>query len=210
MKLLTNDFSWRDDLTPLQTQCRESCPLSRCVFICSYLNGDVAVGASYDPRDSQRDVIVDGVGAIGARVLTVIHFGEGGSDKLQRLLQSVGVLRASVQYVSSQFDTGQDALIPVDFIESQQHGLQSLDPSLSVDLPTVLRALALLVHREEAADHQVALQRDLPLGVSVIADHRQTLGSPGKERYTSAQQDEVGQPQRSGHRAHPQHRGFPQ
>lgn len=90
--------------------------LSWCVFISSYLNGNIAVGASYDPRDSQRDVIMDGIGAIGARVLTVVHFGEGGPDKLQRLLQSVGVLRASVQYMSSQSDPRQDVLILVDFI----------------------------------------------------------------------------------------------
>ncbi len=158
--------------------------LLECVFVSSYLNRDITVGASYDPRDSQRDVIVDGIGAIRARVLTVIHFGEGGPDKLQRLLQSIGVLRASVQYMSSQFDTRQDALVLVDFIQGQQHGLQSLDPSLSIDFPTVLCTLTLLVHREQAANHQISIQCDLPLGVSVIAYHRQTLGSLGKERYT--------------------------
>lgn len=52
------------------------------VFTSPYLNGDIAVGPSYDPRDSQRDIIMDCVGAIRARVLTVIHFGEGGPDKL--------------------------------------------------------------------------------------------------------------------------------
>ena len=56
-------------------------PLSVDVFY-SYLNGDIAVGTSYDPRDSQRDVIMDGVGAVGARILAVVDFGEGGPDKL--------------------------------------------------------------------------------------------------------------------------------
>lgn len=182
-----------------------------CHSVClNYLNGDITVGASYDPGDSQRDVIMDGIGAVGACVLAVIHFGEGGPDKLQRLLQSVGVFGASVQYVSSQFDSRQDALILVDFIQSQQHGLQSLDPSLSIDLPAVLCSLALLVHREQPADHQISFQCDLPLGVSGITHRRQALGSLGQQRHIEAQQAEAGQPGGSGHKAHPQHRGFPQ
>ncbi|TNN85645.1 hypothetical protein EYF80_004278 [Liparis tanakae] len=166
-------------------------PAVETAYLGSYLNGDITVGASDDPRDSQRDVIMDGIGAIGACVLTVVHFREGGPDKLQRLLQSVGVLRASVQYMSSQFDPRQDAFVVVDFIECQQHGLQSLDPSLSIDLPTVLYSLTLLVHREQAANHQISFQCDLPLGVSVIPYHRQPLGRLGKERHTQAHQAEV-------------------
>lgn len=175
-----------------------------------YLNGNITVGSSNDSRDGEWNLVLDGPGAVRADEARILHLGEGGSDKIKGLLQRVCVFRAGVKDVGSQLEPRKDAVAGVNLIKCQQHGLQSLDPPLSIDLPTVLCALTLLVHREQAANHQISVQSDLPLGVSVITHSRQTLGSMGKERHTEAQQAEVGQPEGSGHRAHPRHRGFPQ
>lgn len=51
-----------------------------------YLYGDAAEGSADDPRDSQRAVVLQGVGAVGADELCVVHFGERGSHELQSLL----------------------------------------------------------------------------------------------------------------------------
>lgn len=48
----------------------------------SYLYGDAAEGSADDSRDSQRAVVLQGVGAVGADELCVVHFGERSSHKL--------------------------------------------------------------------------------------------------------------------------------
>lgn len=129
-----------------------------------YLNGNVAVGASDDAGDGQRDLVLDGPGTIGADEARVVHLGEGGPDEIERLFQSVRVFGAGVQDVGSQLQSGQDAIAIVDFIQSQQHGLQPLDAPLVVDLAAVLRPLAFVVHGEQPTDHHVPVQDDLVLG----------------------------------------------
>lgn len=57
------------------------------VFVAeSYLYGDAAEGSADDSSDSQRAVVLQGVGAVGADELCVVHFGERSSHKLQSLL----------------------------------------------------------------------------------------------------------------------------
>ena len=130
----------------------------------SYLNGNIAVGSSDHARDGQRNIILDRVGAVGADEPGLVGLGQGRPDKLQGLLQSIGVLGAGVQDVRSQLEAGQDAGVGVDLVQGQQHGLQPLDAPLFVDLAAVLRPVPLLVHGEKPPDDQVPIQDDLPLG----------------------------------------------
>lgn len=52
----------------------------------SDLYRDAAEGSADDSRDSQRAVVLQGVGAVRADELCVVHFGERGSHKLQSLV----------------------------------------------------------------------------------------------------------------------------
>lgn len=129
-----------------------------------YLNGNVTVGAPDDPRDGQRDLVLDGPGPVRADEAWVLHLGERGPHEIQRLLQSVSVLRAGVQDVSSELNPGKDAIAGVDLIERQEHGFQPLDPPFLIDHSAVLGPLAFVVHREQTPDHQVPVQDNLVFG----------------------------------------------
>lgn len=123
-----------------------------------YLNGNITVGPSNHPRDGQWDIILDGPGPIRADEAGVLDLSEGRPHEIQRLLQSVSVLRAGVQDVSSKLNPREDAIAGIDLVESQEHGFQPLDPSFLIDDSAVLRPLAFVVHWEQTSDHQVPVQ----------------------------------------------------
>lgn len=129
-----------------------------------YLNGNITVGPSNHPRDGQWDIILDGPGPIRADEAGVLNLSEGGPHEIQRLLQSVSVLRAGVQDVSSELNPREDAIAGIYLVKRQEHGFQPLDPSFLIDDSAVLRPLAFVVHREQTSDHQVPIQDDLMFG----------------------------------------------
>lgn len=47
-----------------------------------YLNGDVTVRSSDDPRDGQWNLVLDWPGAIWADESWIVHLGEGGPDEI--------------------------------------------------------------------------------------------------------------------------------
>lgn len=126
-----------------------------------YLNGNVTVGPSNDPRDRQWDIVLDGPGPIRADEARVLHLSKGGPHKVQGLLQGVSVFGAGVQDVSSELNPREDAIAGIDLVKRQQHGFQPLDPSFCIDHATVLHPLAFVVHREQTSDHQVPIQDNL-------------------------------------------------
>lgn len=158
-----------------------------------YLNGNVTVGPSNDPRDGQRDLVLDGPGPIRADEARVLHLSERGPNEIQRLLQSVRVLRAGVQDVSSELDPRKDAIAGVDLVQRQQHGFQPLDPSFLVDHAAVLRPLAFVVHREQTSDHQVPVQDDF-----VFGRWRQPGAARQDSQYQQLQQEQVEWPVMGG------------
>ena len=87
-------------------------------------------------------------------------------DEFQRLLERVRVAQARVEYVHAERDVGQDPRITVDLIDGVQHRLDALDALVLLDGAADPAARALLVHREEAADDDVAGEFD-ELGLRV-------------------------------------------
>lgn len=151
-----------------------------------YLNWNITVGPSNDPRDGQRHLVLDGPGPIRADKAWILHLSERGPHEIQRLLQSVSVLRAGVQDVSSELNPRKDAIAGVDLIERQEHGFQPLDASFLIDHAAVLCPVTFVVHWEQTSNHQVPVQDDL-----VFGRWRQSGAARQDSQYQQLQQEQV-------------------
>ncbi len=92
---------------------------------------------------------------------------------LTHLLQCIGISRAGVQDVDPEGDPRQQSVVHIDSVNGKQHGLQPLDPSVLVHTPTLLHPSTFLVYWEQAAEHQISLDADLPAGLRRVSDREQ-------------------------------------
>lgn len=81
--------------------------------------------------------------------------------RLTHLLQCVRVSGAGVEDVDAKRDARQQNVVHVDPVYGEQHGLQPLDPPVLVHTAALLHPSPFLVHRKQAAQHQVAFDADL-------------------------------------------------
>lgn len=92
---------------------------------------------------------------------------------LTHLLQCIGISGAGVQDVDPEGDPRQQSVVHIDSVNGKQHGLQPLDPSVLVHTPTLLHPSTFLVYWEQAAEHQISLDADLPAGLRRVSNREQ-------------------------------------
>ena len=107
--------------------------------------------------------MVGGGLVIVAPVVLQVDGGELGLDKVHALLQGERVVAARVQDAHAHLQPREQLFVVVDEVHGEEHGLQTLDALLLLDLAAVHAVRALLVHGEQPAED------DVPLGVHLLA-----------------------------------------
>ena len=130
--------------------------MKRCERVCNHLYRDTAVRSSDDADDWLRLIDDVRVGSVVAAEHGRIEDVERGTDVVERLVEGVRFMRAGVEHVGAQSDARQQRPVTVDVIDGEQHRLEPLDAAVLLDVATAARR-HFSVHREQSADHDVAV-----------------------------------------------------
>jgi len=85
----------------------------------------------------------------------VVEDVERSADVLERLVESVRLVRAGVEHVRAEQYARQQRPVTVNVIDGEEHRLEPLDAAVLLDLAAAASRV-LAVHREQSAEHDVA------------------------------------------------------